>query len=124
MEVATDAGALCQSGDSGTWGSGSILLWERKVITMSGLPVVIWAVIFLFVMIWSWFEDTEIKGDWYLAFAAVLLILFVLEAIREEIGLLRVDLAKSNYIMNRSLDTIEQTLDRIKTLLENRTGGF
>ena len=91
---------------------------------MSGLPVVIWAVIFLFVMIWSWFEDTEIKGDWYLAFAAVLLILFVLEAIREEIGLLRVDLAKSNYIMNRSLDTIEQTLDRIKTLLENRTGGF
>ena len=124
MEVATDAGALCESGAGRTGSCRKVLLWEGEVITMSGLPVVIWAVIFLFVMIWSWFEDTEIKGDWYLAFAAVLLILFVLEAIREEIGLLRVDLAKSNYIMNRSLDTIEQTLDRIKTLLENRTGGF
>ena len=31
VEVATDAGALCQSGVGRAWGCGSVLLWEREV---------------------------------------------------------------------------------------------
>ena len=83
-----------------------------------------WAVIVLVVIFLSWLDYIDIKGDWYLAFAGVFLILLSLESIRGELEALNNKLYWNNITIDRSLNTIEQTLDRIKTLLENRTGGF
>ena len=56
-----------------------------------------WALIVLVVIVLSWLDYIEeIKGDWYLAFAGVFLILLSLESIRGELEALNNKLDWSN----------------------------